>query len=215
MKTLLAVVVCVAVAAPALADDYLPPEWRGMPNTTLQKWEFYNDMTIDVLPEPGWGNPLPSTMIKLIEPDPAHPFWIPEDDASWFGSGRVGIWPLSGWMDVMVDNFPDPNDWKVMWIQLTWHESISGARPQIEGIMPAFHSKEIVFETVPPLCSDWIVTVWEVWIMDNPPDELFHISGDVLVDELVVDTWCMPEPATLGLLSLGGLAMAARRRRRR
>jgi len=215
MKTLLAVVVCVAVAAPALADDFLPPEWRGNENTTLQKWEFIDNQMTMIPPEPGWGTPLPSTHVLEVVPDPTHPEWIPEDDATWYGSGRQGIWPLSGHMDVMVDNFNPLNDWKVMWIQLTWHESVSGAKPQIEGLTPPFTTQEIVYESEQPLCGGWMHTAWEVWIMDNPPDETFQIYGDVLVDELVVDTWCMPEPATLGLLSLGGLAMAAARRRRR
>ena len=51
---------------------------------------------------------------------------------------------------------------------------------------------------------------WEIY--PNPIDEMFTIGGNIDVDGIIVDTWCIPEPATLGLLLLGGLAMLRRRR---
>ena len=45
------------------------------------------------------------------------------------------------------------------------------------------------------------------------PGCLFTIGGDVFVDQLVVDTICIPEPATMSLLALGGLALLRRKRR--
>jgi len=167
----------------------------------------------DIPPEQ-WGDWLPSTMITELVPDEDHQEWIPLDGGDWFGTNREGIWALSGHMDVMVDNFPDLNDWKIMWIQLTWHESVENAEPALLNFDPAYDTKEIVFETTEPLCGGWMVTIWEVVIEDNPPDESFRIQGDILVDQLVIDTWCMPEPATLALLGFGGLGVLLRRRRK-
>jgi hypothetical protein len=40
--------------------------------------------------------------------------------------------------------------------------------------------------------------------------EVFLIEGDIEVDEIVIDTWCILEPATLALLLLGGFALLRR-----
>jgi hypothetical protein len=42
------------------------------------------------------------------------------------------------------------------------------------------------------------------------------ISRAIMVDQVVVDTWCtVPEPATLSLLGMGALAIVLRFRRKR
>ena len=48
-------------------------------------------------------------------------------------------------------------------------------------------------------------------IEPNPAFEIVRIDGAVMVDEIVIDTICIPEPASLALLGLGGLALMRRR----
>jgi len=222
-RSLLVAAAVVALAAmPALADDVTPPPWRGQWSTTLQYWEFgpANSGTADVLPdgpgplkegppyEPGY---LPSTKIIEIVPDPVNPDWIDLDP---FGSVREGIWALSGHMDIIVDNHEPPNDYKLVWVQVTWHEGDTQHpdEPHFVNLDPTpINPPAIVDEFV--WCNDWKTTVYEWRIEPNPPDEMFRLQGDILVDQLVIDTWCIPEPMTLGLLGLGGLAVLRRRRK--
>ena len=58
----------------------------------------------------------------------------------------------------------------------------------------------------------------------NPSEEWFALyarddSGSTpwyptYIDQVVIDTWCVPEPTSLALLSIGGLAMMRGRRKR-
>jgi hypothetical protein len=59
------------------------------------------------------------------------------------------------------------------------------------------------------------VEVWySIYHIDrlvNPPSEYIKIRGGINADELVVDTWCVPEPATIGLLCLGTAMLRKRK----
>jgi hypothetical protein len=106
--------------------------------------------------QPGY---LPSTEIVYIEPGPGMD-WIDED-----ASGRQGIWPLSGWMDVIVDNHDPYNDWKIMWVQITWRPQDLGEVPILELFDPEPHPDhlpEIVLEE--DLGTGWFETTYTWWI---------------------------------------------------
>ena len=65
-----------------------------------------------------------------------------------------------------------------------------------------------------PLENGWVYQRWHVWSnpLLIPADSAWWMesTGPVLLDQIVFD--CVPEPATLTLLALGGLLVARRRR---
>ena len=241
MKTLVCVGLCLLfVGSAAIADDFAPPPWHGEWSTTFQWWDFgYDPLPGAPLADPrrydpdgpspldqGQGIPgvpyaaqggspgyLPSTHLFV------YPFgdWIDFDQES----GRQGIWPLSGTIEVLVDNHEPPNPYKWVWVQLTWREQ-AGGNPvgdpkdlityRDAGGPDGPYTHDPIQVTSDVLLADgWHHTLYEWYIRPNPVDELFMIEGDIDVDQLVVDTWCIPEPATIGLIGLGGLLLRRRK----
>ena len=231
-KILFGAAMCAIVAflaSPAvLADDVFPPPWRGQFSTTSQVWEFNYDPDPNApdplyerfyppdFPAPGGNDPLPSTLATVF---PSPPNWLPDDPLH--GSNRVGIWSLSGSIDVIVDNHDPPNIFKWVWVQLTWAEEFigDGSVPAIGDLFPEADPRyPVTLIDEFPHGDGWLTSTYEWRIFPNPEFEEFTIGfeqgGGILVDQLVVDTWCtIPEPPMLGLLVMGFAGILVSRRR--
>jgi hypothetical protein len=197
----LAVLLVLGIVAPmAWADDDNPPPWqRGGPRTTFERWEF-DTANLNPLPDAMY-NPYgtPSTTVTPLGS------WLPIYD------NRFGVWPLSGMIDIDIPNDPTNPDWqKNIWVQLTWDgEGITVPEVSANGVPAQW------IESDPRLPGGWFHSTYLVVLPYNPPMEHLHVAGDIRVDELVVDTICIPEPSTLVLLGAGafGLVVFAWRKR--
>ena len=198
------------LCGPVMGDDIHPPPWRGQYSTTSQVWEFSTSLQLNIPPDcaaTGGQPPLASTMITRIVPGP-----MPWDHWLDIYNSRQGIWPLSGLMDVIVDNHKPPNWIKEVWVQITWMPQTPGELPIFENLDPAPVKPPMLLDCV-SLPNGWFHSTYYWEIRPNPPDEVFTITGTINVDELVIDTWCIPEPATMALAALGGCGLIFLRKR--
>ena len=205
MKRLLLLVLVMVGAVPALANDIVPAPWRGAEGTTYARYEF---LTAENAPLPDaainpWGMPVAS-----ILPGVGQQWW-----ASW-GTLR-GVWPLSGRMDFGIPNRPEPWPFKEIWIQLTWTSQVPGAAPVVllNDKTPAqVYGTAILGPTgeAAPAGEFWMHSVYTFHIEPNPPSERLTIAGGIMVDEVVIETICAPEPR-LGFLVLAAIPLLRRR----
>ena len=205
----LAIGVGLAASAAVLADDLNPPPWRGQDGTTYAQWEF---MTENPGPLPDMGdNPYGDTTMTVYT-GVGQEWWD-----VW--GGRDGVWPLSGLIEIEIPNRPEPLPYKEIWVQVTWaaqtpggmpylSETISGEAMTVAGDIELEPTLEL-----PPADGLWHHTTYTVRLYPNPDFEIIRLGGSIMVDELVIDTICIPEPMTLSLVGLGALALLKRSRR--
>jgi len=207
MKRLLVFAALVAVLAvsTAWAEDLNPPDWRGQENTTYQQWEFGDD---SLSPAPDYASdpyPLqpPAMDIPDTWPNTVHL-------AEYLDMG--GVWRLESPDDIWVtiQNYENENPLKYIWMQITY--ASEGGTPPLVLTNPVY-SANIVSDPV-LLGEHWYVT-YDITIEPNPPSEVIVIQPDACttyIDEIVIDTICIPEPVTVCLLGLGALALLRKRR---
>ena len=209
----LVLLIGVLFTGPVLGEDLNPPLWRGDYGTTYAVWEF-SDPNPTPLPELGWYNP---NGMPYMSVDAGYGRnWLPDWD------GRIGVWPLSGIIVIEFPNYPLPNAYKDIWVQITWAPEAQYGEPTVkvqpEGIDPGV-IVPVDPQSTKPLSGPWRHDTYKVRISPNPPWERIIIQGNAFVDEVVVDTRCIiPEPGGVLVLitgSLGLVGFIGRRKARR
>jgi hypothetical protein len=193
----LCMAITLATGSIAVAYEVIIPPWRGADGSTYQAWEFGTDNPVplpDIVDNP-YGEPL----LNVVTP---------------FGWDN-GAWALSGEMDIYLPNRPVIDGWKELWIQVTWKPAGLDAGlslPDQPNVAVTPFDFATFYRDDQTLPDGWIVSLYKIEMWPNPLEEWVTIKGDILVDELIIDTICIPEPMTIVLLGLGALTLLKKRR---
>lgn len=220
--TLSYLTVALVAASPAATEPPVLNWQRDDGGATFQEWYFGTDDT----------TPAPDDSYNPYATDNNPVRLRVETDHGWYGSlsRGEGVWVLSGEIDTVIPNRPEPNPYKEIVLELTWKPlwdvpdnpftpdpflpdtpSI-GAGSLIDG---QNYSVAISYALGDPDSSGWYHTSAKITIEPNPPIEYISIKGNILVDSLSVDTICVPEPTTIAFLAAGGLYALLPRKRKK
>ena len=201
---------CISTAV--FAHDLVPPAWRGYPGTTFQTWTF-DDAEYSALPEI-ISNPFGAAIAGI--------------NVGQYGSGwhyqlpglgtQTGYWDIGGVggsITIEIDNVPVQNPYKEIWIQITYYDDITGA-PDVFVPGSTLVSSELgmLVEHI-ATGGDWMLDQYVFRIEPNPSHETIQILSDPqwmsVIDQIVVDTYCVAEPASISLLAFGAITFLFRR----
>lgn len=156
--------------------------------------------------------------------------WVP-DQMQWFDThpaagDRQGLIGVSNQENVEftlnyhLDNVPTRNPVKHMWIEIEYY--YSGTGTWSAAIVPSIGKLTEAAVDQVQLQDGWYR--WNGWaeLKPNPLWEDIFVtvstnptaSGTLLVDYIHVATECVPEPGTMALFGIGGVALVLLRRRR-
>ena len=205
----------------ALGDDLYPPDWRGLPNSTLQMWEFSagDNPVQPVVPPDAYDNDygVPEATVYGEFEYPLRDTWWIDDDIE----GHFGVWNIGGEIGIWIPNDPVLRPEKWIRIQITYDggHAVDPSIPFDPWIEVQASDGATVrdFTLVMETELDPVFThaVYDLVLMPNPSEETIWITPrycQLYVDEIVIDTICIPEPATLTLLAAGCLAVIRKRR---
>jgi len=201
-------------ACTSFADDVTVPPWRGAEGSTFQQWRFDTD-----------ANPANPEVVNNPYGNATANITVGYGGTGWqyqlegLGS-KTGYWDIGGdggSIVLNIANRPQPLPFKEIWVQVTYFSDISQA-PVVDIPGATMIGGQTVTVEQVPTGGSWLLdqSVWRMY--PNPQREDIFIISDAtwgsVVDQIVVDTICVPEPATLATLVLGGSGLLIRRRRR-
>ncbi|MEJ5250386.1 MAG: PEP-CTERM sorting domain-containing protein [Chthonomonadetes bacterium] len=182
----------ILASVPVSADDLAPPPWRGAPGSDWQHWTWDNGP--NAVPD-FWNNPYGTPTENTSA----------RQNAAWnpiFG-GRTGVWELEdGYMEWYIPDHFDPQLEKLVRVQLTLN-------------VPDWNwAGSPTIGPVTDLGDGWYHH-WADYVIPCQPFTVW-IAGTFAIDQMVVDSVCVPEPGTMLLSAIGfGVVGAALRRRRK
>ena len=217
IKRLVMLALVLGLVAPVLADDLIPPPWdRYTPNTVYADWGFDAPGNNGVyVAEDFWQ--LSSFDDPYIDTYYGDAYWLDQFE------GRDGV--LNPWgsdvVQIHLDNYNCYNPVKYMYLQITWWtDGSQGGRP-LPMVWDAYspHGDVTWSDAVATdefeLGDGWWYSRWYIEMWPNPEWEWVNFIPDwsetMYIDQIVVDTLCIPAPGVLALL---GVAALIRRRRR-
>jgi len=209
----IAVLFLIGAAQGAFAHDYFN-DWaghwvRGAPGTTHQAWEFPQGPGLTVN-----GNPYHEPQITITNGS----YLTGQERVMGPGGTLINVWHIGeggGEVNLYISNNPVTNLFKFIYLQVTADKSLT-APPVVmaPGTVTVTPGDIKMYDP-----TAWGTYSWKIKIEPNPDFEqlTLRFAGNTNIEEIVVDTSCVPEPSSLAALGMSGIftgLLALKRRRR-
>ena len=210
---------CLTVLAlPVLADDVAPPPWSGgAPGSLFAEWDTWGGHPGLMAPDQ-WFHNIPHTVTAPVATGP-HATSRPSVGEP---NERFDVMEVTAHDGLMfhLDNWDQRNPEKLIRIQITYRSG--GGEPIGFNVWPSLDpvGEGLFIPAVPflidprDLQGEWLTGVYDFTMVPNPEAETIGLKFSdypVFVDQVVIDTICVPEPASIALLAMGGLALLRKR----
>jgi len=229
------------ICAGLVSADYLnPPGWDNDPYFTHQSWNFTDSGNPSVPDDGGAGNLYGTASLTLSNADWVDELGMVFDPVTFAPLGeRRGGWAINGpqdgteWFRIEIPNRPDQTMHKELWFELTFRVSDQILAGEIvnrvdmqtyaDGIIDDAHKFHYYDQVggvfgVDALGQIWLRFEGKFSFDPQPGSELVILTGTldagqgVLLDQIDIDTRCIPEPMSIWLLAAGVLGVIRRKR---
>jgi len=204
-----------------LADDLWPPEGRGAPGTLAAEWDSWTGFGSGIMEPDAWQANPPGLAAPWGE-TAAETEFLPVFE------GRQNVLKVPDYLPGLeigwtLDNYDQSRPWKAVQVQFTWFSDANSIWADFTVWTDAggpYHPEATLIHQYYDPVTDWETVAYAFALEPNPAWErieasLEHVAGwEVYVDQVVIDTWCAPEPVSASILGLGAVALLRRRRRR-
>ncbi len=210
-----------ASAATAMAGDLNPPPWRGDPLSTYQVWGMGQPDPIPQPPDQLFQNPSLTgpVFMDLQGAMGMLPNWLPEVTTSTgVGSGVWCLWPQEA-LYFSIPNYDNHNPFK--YVRLQFKVFNPSAPPGTTGDLRVEVTGDFLgasgdFTGFQPLPNGFVNVTVDIFLEPNPSFEVIYIrnikNSQIYIDQVVIDTICVPGAPAFGLAGIVGLAAFRRRR---
>jgi len=196
---ILAALTALMFGAASQAHDLLPPPWRGTPLGVEGHWTPAGGWNVQIYPSTP-----PTGTIWPVPPSGPNPI--------------TGAGPNTWQVD--FPNWIDEQPLKIGRIQIYWDQPLTDFPPPQIDIMGFKNNNplptgSVITGSVPISGSGGTIGwYWDFTIQPNPDWEtfIFDLPSTLPPTQIDIDTASIPEPASLTLIALGGIALLRRRR---
>lgn len=234
MSRIIAALLVLGLSSSIVMADYIdPPGWENDPFFTHQSWEFLTSDHTGVAPDGAGPTVSPDYPTALIGECGTWTDQLGSGDGGWKFEGPIDLTPLGPLVTLYIPNVENPDRTKEIWVQASIEADFALDLENIafRGVVTdtewedweyiAPEPGEVSIEYLDPPDNKHARVTALIDITPQPEYELIYISLGVpnseyiFIDEVDVDTRCVPEPSMPAiLLGAGLLGFIAYRRRK-